>query len=78
MLFTKIALLNKDYEIQEDMYVGVQEDIISYIGREKPEENFGEVIDGKNRLLMPGFYNAHAHSPMSLMRGYGENLVLQD
>ena len=27
---------------------------------------------------MPGFYNGHAHSPMGLMRGYGENMVLQD
>ena len=25
---------------------------------------------------MSGFYNAHAHSPMTLMRGYGENMVL--
>lgn len=24
-----------------------------------------------------GFYNAHAHTPMTLMRGYGENLPLQ-
>lgn len=78
MLFTKISLLDENYEIQNDMYVGVKGDTISYIGKKKPEEDFGEEINGKNRLLMPGFYNAHAHSPMALMRGYGENLVLQD
>lgn len=27
---------------------------------------------------MTGFVNSHAHSPMTLMRGYGENLALQD
>ena len=27
---------------------------------------------------MPAFYNSHGHSPMALMRGYGENMVLQD
>jgi 5-methylthioadenosine/S-adenosylhomocysteine deaminase len=37
-----------------------------------------ETIDGRGLLLMPGFYNAHAHAPMSLMRGYGENMKLQD
>ena len=78
MLFNEIALLNENYEVVNDMYVGVKGDTISYIGKEKPKGDFGEEIDGKNRLLMPGFYNAHAHSPMALMRGYGENLALQD
>ncbi len=36
----------------------------------------GEYYDGRGKVLMPGFYNAHGHSPMSLMRGYGENLPL--
>lgn len=38
---------------------------------------YGEVYDGTGKVLMPGFYNAHGHSPMCLMRGYGENLPLQ-
>jgi len=37
---------------------------------------YGEVYDGTGKILMPGFYNAHGHSPMCLMRGYGENLPL--
>ena len=44
-----------------------------------PQETEGEEVrDGKGLLVMPAFYNAHAHSPMTLMRGYGENLSLQD
>lgn len=78
MLFKEIRILNKDFEIEEDMYVGVKDDTIAYVGKERPAEDYGQEYDGKNRLLMPGFYNAHAHSPMALMRGYGENLVLQD
>ena len=27
---------------------------------------------------MSGFYNAHTHSPMTLLRGYGENMMLND
>ena len=37
---------------------------------------FYEEYDGTGKVLMPGFYNAHGHSPMCLMRGYGENLPL--
>lgn len=78
MLFKDITILNENFEIENNMYIGVKDDVISYIGKEMPVENYGEEYDGKCRLLMPGFYNAHAHSPMTLMRGYGENLVLQD
>lgn len=78
MLFKEITILNENFEIEENMYVGVADDKIEYVGKEKPEKDYGQEYDGKNRLLMPGFYNAHAHSPMGLMRGYGENMVLQD
>ena len=37
---------------------------------------YGEVYDGKGKVLMPAFVNAHGHSPMCMMRGYGENLSL--
>ena len=36
------------------------------------------VIDGRGKLLMPGFYNLHTHMAMNLMRGYGENMPLMD
>lgn len=78
MLFKDITILNENFEIEENMYVGVTDDRIEYVGKTHPEKDFGEEYEGKGRLLMPGFYNGHAHSPMGLMRGYGENMVLQD
>ena len=36
-----------------------------------PNEDFGEVYDGNGKLLMSAFYRSHAHTPMTLMRGYG-------
>ncbi len=78
MLFKGISILNEDFEVEQNMYVGIQDDRIAYIGNSEPREDFGEIFDGRNRLMMPGFYNAHAHSPMALMRGYGENLTLMD
>lgn len=78
MLFKNITLLNENFEIEKNMYVGTKADRIAYIGREMPKEDYGTIYDGNGKLLMPGFVNSHAHSPMSLMRGYGENLKLQD
>lgn len=78
MIFKEISILNEYFKIDDNMYVSVKDDIIDYIGKEKPDWDCGYEYDGNHRLLIPGFYNAHAHSPMSLMRGYGENMVLQD
>ena len=78
MIFKNITILDENIEVKQDMYVATKDDYIIYIGKEKPEGDFGREYDGKGKLLMSGFYNSHAHSPMSLMRGYGENLALQD
>ena len=78
MLFRNITILDEDLNVRENMFVQTKGDRICYIGEQEPENQGGEVYEGKGRLLMPGFFNAHAHSPMALMRGYGENLSLQD
>ncbi len=78
MLFKNITILDEDFRVKENVCVGVQGDRIAYIGEKVPQEDFGEVYEGGGKLLMPAFFNAHAHSPMALMRGYGENLSLQD
>lgn len=51
---------------------------IKYIG---PQNNLIEsaaVVDCKNNILMPSFINAHAHSPMTLFRGYAEGMALDE
>lgn len=77
MLFKNISYLNTDFDLQENQYIGVKDGKIAYIGDACPEEDFGEVYDGANKVLLPGFYNSHAHSPMTLLRGWAENLPLQ-
>jgi 5-methylthioadenosine/S-adenosylhomocysteine deaminase len=37
-----------------------------------------EVVDCTGKVAMPGFVNMHTHAAMSLMRGVGEDMVLQD
>ncbi|MDD2217913.1 MAG: amidohydrolase [Eubacteriales bacterium] len=83
MFFRNITILNENFEIRRNMYVGIKDDKIDYIGEEIPDNLYGyiynsEIYDGEGKLMMPAFYNAHTHSPMTLMRGYGEGLELQD
>lgn len=78
MLFKDITVLDDQFQIKEHMYVGIVDDKITYISNESPKEDFGRIYNGKGKLLMSGFVNTHAHSPMTLLRGYGENMALQD
>lgn len=77
MLFSKVSALLED-GIHPNLYIAVSGERIASVSETPPKGDFGEVIPGANRLLLPGFYNAHSHIPMVLMRGYGENMNLQD
>ena len=78
MLFKDITILDENLEVREHMFVGTKGARIAYIGTQEPQEDYGRVYDGRGKLLMSAFYNCHGHSPMALMRGYGENMALQD
>lgn len=52
---------------------------ISYVGAPKAEmPAWDREIDGGGNLLMPGFKNAHTHSPMTFLRSYADDLPLQE
>jgi len=81
VLFRDIAIINEDFEFAEHLWVGVAGDRIAYLSPEAPDAqeaaSYGDVYDGAGKLLVPGFYNAHSHAPMTLLRGYAESLPLQ-
>lgn len=37
-----------------------------------------DIIDGKDKLVMPGLVNTHTHSPMTVLRNIGSDLPLHD
>ena len=78
MIFKNITILDENFEIQENMNVQIKGDRILRISNEMIVSDCEEEYDGHGKLLMPGFFNIHAHSPMTLMRGYAENYNLQD
>lgn len=60
-------------------YMTIEKDLITYIGEVKPViEESTQTIDGSRLLFMPGLVNTHGHTAMSLLRGYGDDMVLQN
>ncbi|WP_374018722.1 amidohydrolase [Paenibacillus thiaminolyticus] len=58
----------------------IENDMIVYVGEHLPQEHDtpdAVRIDGKGLFFMPGLINTHGHAAMSLLRGYGDDMVLQ-
>jgi len=77
MLFANIAAVTPE-GVREGQFIAIEGARIAKISSERPSGGYGEVYDGRGKLLLPGFVNAHSHTPMTLLRGYGENLTLSD
>ncbi len=59
-------------------YIGIKDGRIDFISDSLPENaEAREVIDGRNKIAMPGLVNAHTHSAMTLMRNYADDLALE-
>ena len=53
----------------------IEDNIISKIG--VPSDSQADtVIEAEGKAILPAFYNTHTHSPMTLMRGYGDDIPL--
>lgn len=77
MLFKDITYIDENFNTVEHAYVGTKNGVIDYISTEKTDWSYGEVYDGRGKVLIPGLVNNHTHVAMTYLRGYGENLPLQ-
>ena len=77
MLITNVDIIRADGTAQKDMSVAVKGGRFAYIGKDIPPGEWGEVIDGGGNILIPGLVNSHTHVPMTLMRGYGDDMPLE-
>src|SRR5262245_1881560 len=74
-----VVTLDQDDHILKEGYIIVENDTIIEMGLQKNLENrrkFDDVVELKNRLVMPGLVNAHTHTPMTLFRGHVEGHTL--
>jgi 5-methylthioadenosine/S-adenosylhomocysteine deaminase len=54
---------------------------IGGMGKNVTEERKGEaefIIDGDGAIALPGLVNTHTHAAMTLLRGYADDMILQD
>jgi 5-methylthioadenosine/S-adenosylhomocysteine deaminase len=73
-----IITCNMDNDVIEGGAIGFEGEKIIFVG--KTPENLGSyeiTIDLKGNYVLPGLVNTHGHTPMSLLRGYADDLHLQ-
>lgn len=73
-----LAAEGEGYRWLKNAFLGIDGDSIDYIGETCPQGAYDEEKDMSGKLLAPGLINCHNHSPMTLLRGVGSDLPLQE
>jgi len=76
-----VVTMDANRAIYEDGSVAVKGDSIVAVGpRNEIESRYKaqQTIDGKGKLVLPGFVNGHTHVPMTLFRGLHDDVTLND
>ncbi len=76
-----IVSMDPSGTLLENGAVAIDEGLIIAIGTAadiESEYTAVEVLDGDNRIVMPGLVNGHSHAAMTLLRGVADDLSLMD
>jgi 5-methylthioadenosine/S-adenosylhomocysteine deaminase len=76
LLITNVVADGKTVDIFVD-----ETGVIAGIGekvRQKNGEEADFIIDGDGAIALPGLVNTHTHAAMTLLRGYADDMILQD
>lgn len=73
-----VVLKENGKNVIKETSVYVEKDIITGIGCEPEGFIKDKVIDGKNKLIIPGLINCHTHSYMAFMRNIADDLSFMD
>jgi len=63
-------------QLQGDVYI--EDHQIVEISKKPLSIEADYKIDGTRKLVLPGLINSHTHIPMTLFRGYGDDMLLKD
>ena len=66
------------YRYLADAYLSIDGSVIDYIGTEPPKAAYDREKDMTGKMLAPGLINCHGHTAMTLLRGVGSDLPLQE
>ncbi len=74
--------VDKNQRVLDHGYIGIDQGKILFIedGKGPKSKAFqpDKTILGRGKIALPGLVNAHTHTPMTLLRGWGSDLSLQD
>ena len=76
-----IVTMDKSFRVIEDGALAIQDDTIIGVGKTKELlQTFAakETMDASGRLIIPGLINTHTHSPMTIYRGFADDLPLKE
>lgn len=71
-----LNFIDEKLNVIKDSFLAVDGDTLSYVGDALPEGEFDSVLDMSGKIIIPGIYNCHTHTPMVLLRGVGSDLPL--
>lgn len=70
-----MSVLIRDVELDGQVtQIYIEDNRITEIGKKREADL---VVEGKGKIALPGLVNLHTHSPMVLLRGFGDDLALQ-
>jgi len=73
-----IPMTGENFVIEKG-YLVVEDNLIKEVGEGKPSgSGYDKVIDGTNKVVIPGLINTHTHAAMTLLRGYADDLPLME
>ena len=78
ILFKDANVLNANGESQQKINILVDNGYIAEIDEDilKIKSDADRIINAENLLLIPGLYNTHTHLPMTIFKGYAEDMTL--
>lgn len=74
-----VITMTDEKEVLDGAFVGVVGEKIAYVSKETPEDTSARrTVDCRGDILMPGLVNCHAHTAMTLLRGFSDDSTLND
>ncbi|MCG8513209.1 MAG: amidohydrolase [Halanaerobiales bacterium] len=78
---SEIYTADQTNKVFKDAYMIIDDQRIKEIGPTNQLKGeraaFDRIINGKNKMVLPGLINSHTHTAMTLLRGYADDLPLR-
>lgn len=74
----RIITMNQQLEVLPHGSVMIENGKIEAISAETIHDTNSEMTDARGMFVMPGFINTHTHLPMTMLRGYADDLPLHE